>query len=92
MPSPANRPRPRPRRARPEKPAVPLGSLTQQEHQNGQSCRQCESPRVTRLKMSLTDGTPVEFTSCHVCEHRSWQHEGVQLSVESVLQRTRKPD
>jgi hypothetical protein len=45
---------------------------------------------VTRLSMNLTDGTPVEFTSCHRCEHRTWEHGGDALSVDSVLDRTRR--
>jgi hypothetical protein len=40
--------------------------------------------------MNLTDGTPVEFVSCHDCTHRSWWHEDVELSVSDVLARTRK--
>jgi hypothetical protein len=40
--------------------------------------------------MNLTDGTPVDFTSCHHCEHRSWQHAGDALGVEAVLERARK--
>jgi hypothetical protein len=40
--------------------------------------------------MSLTDGTPVEFTSCHRCEHRTWEHAGGELPVSTVLDRARK--
>jgi hypothetical protein len=40
--------------------------------------------------MNLTDGTPVDFTSCHRCEHRTWEHSGAELSVDAVLERTRK--
>ena len=39
-------------------------------------CPSCASARVTGIAMTLTDGTPVEFASCHDCEHRSWSHEG----------------
>nr|WP_284290073.1 hypothetical protein [Angustibacter aerolatus] len=46
---------------------------------------------MTELSMSLTDGTPVDFVSCHVCGRRSWSHEGVELEVADVLDRTRKP-
>ncbi len=69
---------------------TPLGSLTQPQHRHGQACRNCGSERVTRLVMRLTDGTPVDFTSCHVCETRVWEHEGQALEVDSVLERTRK--
>ena len=40
--------------------------------------------------MHLTDGTPVDFTSCRVCSHKSWSHEGVELTVSEVIARTRK--
>src|SRR5690349_8754988 len=64
---------------------APLGSLTQREHRAVISCRGCGSTRVTRLSLNLTDGTPVEFTSCHRCEHRTWEHAGAVLTVGSVL-------
>lgn len=69
---------------------VPLGSLTQRDHRHSVNCRGCGSIHVTRLSMQLTDGTPVEFTSCHRCEHRTWEHAGGELSVDTVLDRARK--
>ena len=80
----------RSRRGRQPAPAAPLGSLTQQGVTSSPSCGVCGSGQVTRLAMQLTDGTPVEFTSCHRCEARRWEHEGAELSVDSVLDRTRK--
>ena len=70
-------------------PLPTLGSLTQQSRST--SCRRCASTRVTRLAMHLTDGTPVIFVSCHRCEGRSWEHDGMEISVADVLDRTRKP-
>lgn len=81
----------RARRRAAEVPAVPLGSLTQQPVVAQVSCLSCGSTQVTRLDMKLTDGTPVQFTSCHRCETRRWDHDGVELSVQTVLERTRKP-
>jgi hypothetical protein len=72
------------------RPSVPLGSLTQREARDVVVCASCSSTRTTQLSMSLTDGTPVDFRSCHVCGHRSWTHEGVELDVSDVLDRTRK--
>ncbi len=69
---------------------LPLGSLTQRDDRLDVACRGCGSPHVTRLSMSLTDGTPVQFTSCHRCEHRTWEHAGGELSVDGVLERARK--
>jgi hypothetical protein len=76
---------------------VPLGSLTQRGARSGESCRACGSERVTRISMALTDGSPVEFTSCHRCEHRTWREAGSGatagrvLPVQRVLDKTRKP-
>ena len=72
---------------------VPLGSLTQPGARTGAACRACGSDRVTRIAMALTDGSPVQFTSCHRCEHRTWEEQGSQTSVlpvSNVLDRTRK--
>lgn len=71
--------------------STPLGSLTQQGARGGAACTSCGSERVTRLSMSLTDGTAVDFTSCHRCEHKTWTDEGRELSVDEVLGKTRKP-
>ena len=80
----------RSRRRSPAAPAAPLGSLTQQGAGERPCCHRCGGTQVTRLEMQLTDGTPVQFTSCHRCETRRWEHDGIELSVESVLDRTRK--
>jgi hypothetical protein len=70
---------------------VPLGSLTQRDNRHGGACIECGSVRVTRLTMRLTDGTPVQFTSCHQCDRRTWETEGAELSRDHVLARTQKP-
>ncbi len=84
-------PRQRSRRRHADAPVVPLGSLTQQAQSEQPSCHTCGGTQVTRLAMQLTDGTPVQFTSCHRCEARRWEADGVELSVQTVLERTRKP-
>jgi hypothetical protein len=82
---------PNQRNGRSAAPAVPLGSLTQRSHRSGASCAGCGSAHVTRLSMNLTDGTPVDFTSCHRCEHRTWTRTGGDvLAVDSVLEHARK--
>jgi hypothetical protein len=41
--------------------------------------------------MALTDGSPVEFLSCHACEHRTWSDScGSLLPVARVLDKARK--
>ena len=72
------------------RPSVPLGSLTQRDTRAATTCATCSSTRVTQLSMNLTDGTPVDFVSCHVCGSRSWSHEGITLDMRDVLERTRK--
>jgi hypothetical protein len=84
--------KPRAARRAGARPSPPLGSLTQPGSSPGGRCRACGSERVTILAMSLTDGSPVELVSCHVCEHRSWLSEdGEVLDIATVLDRTRKP-
>lgn len=73
------------------KPVVPLGSLTQPGARSGLECAACGSERVIKIGMSLTDGSEVEFVSCHACEHRVWvAPDGHELPVSSVLDMTRK--
>jgi len=72
---------------------VPLGSLTQPGARTGAACRACGSERVTRIAMALTDGSPVQFTSCHHCEHGTWEEQGGRtavLPVQRVLDKARK--
>jgi hypothetical protein len=54
------------------------------------TCGYCGSVRVTSISMTLTDGTPVDFASCHTCERRSWSAAGSALPLTSVLDRARK--
>ncbi len=72
------------------RPSLPLGSLTQREARSSTTCGSCGSGRLTTLSMHLTDGTPVDFASCRACSHKSWSHEGVELTVTDVIERTRK--
>ena len=78
---------PRQRRARAED-ALPLGSLTQREHRPPGGCVSCGSTRLTRLGMTLADGSAVDFVSCHHCEHRRWEEAGTDVPVTEVLRRT----
>ena len=54
-------------------------------------CAACASTRVTEISMTLTDGSPVRFTSCHTCEHKSWQQQsGSNLEFDTVLTKAQK--
>lgn len=88
----ANRQRPR------STPVVqpPLGSLSQGDDMlvpGGTVCASCAGPSLTRLRMTLGDGTPVVFVSCHRCEERSWftlDGVGTQLTRDDVISRSAK--
>ena len=54
------------------------------------SCAACASRRVTEITMTLTDGSEVDFVSCHACEHRAWSASGDVLEITDVLGRARK--
>lgn len=68
----------------------PVASLTQPGARR-RSCPSCGSLKVTELAMTLTDGSAVEFLSCHGCEHRRWTQAGRPLDLPVVLDKTRKP-
>jgi hypothetical protein len=40
--------------------------------------------------MTLTDGTPVNFSSCHNCEHRAWADAAGTLDFADVVRRATK--
>ena len=54
------------------------------------TCAQCSGTRVTRITMTLTDGSVVDFASCHTCEHKTWTEAGTGLDVSAVLDKARK--
>jgi hypothetical protein len=53
-------------------------------------CGTCTGSRVTSITMTLTDGSPVEFTSCHRCETKSWRQAGSELDIATVLGKAQK--
>ncbi len=65
-------------------------SLASPEARTLASCRGCGSARVTSIEMTLTDGSIVNFASCHHCETRWWLQDGRVLSFEKVIAKTRK--
>ena len=54
------------------------------------TCTNCGGTRVTHITMTLTDGSVVDFASCHSCEHKSWTQQGSDLAVTEVLDKARK--
>jgi hypothetical protein len=57
----------------------------------GLTCQSCGGLRVTRISMRLTDGSPVDFVSCHDCEHKHWCGVDGTLALDGILDRARKP-
>ncbi len=68
----------------------PMTSLVTTPAAELASCPYCGSKRVTTLSMTLTDGSPVDFTSCHRCEGKQWSHDDSPLPLAVVLDRARK--
>lgn len=54
------------------------------------TCLSCGGNRVTTLAMTLADGTPVQFASCHHCEAKRWTSDDQVLPLTSVLNSSRK--
>ena len=67
-----------------------IGMRPDPKHLLGVTCDACNSSRITRISMTLTDGTPVDFTSCHDCEHKVWSGTSGDLALTGVLDRTRR--
>jgi len=53
-------------------------------------CASCAGTRVTAITMTLTDGSSVDFASCHSCETRSWRQGGHELDISTVLGKAQK--
>jgi predicted metal-binding protein len=53
-------------------------------------CGSCSGTRVTAITMTLTDGSSVDFASCHSCETKSWRQGGQELDVTTVLAKAQK--
>ncbi len=54
------------------------------------TCATCTSTRITEITMTLTDGSRVDFVSCHSCETKSWKQDGADLDITTVLGKAKK--
>ena len=54
------------------------------------TCTSCASTQIMAITMTLTDGSPVDFVSCHACEVKTWKQYGVPLDLPSVLRKAQK--
>ena len=53
-------------------------------------CGRCSGTKVTSITMTLTDGSSVDFASCHSCESKSWTQGGQELDISTVLGKAQK--
>jgi hypothetical protein len=49
------------------------------------TCHACASTALTQISMTMTDGSVVDFTSCHACEAKSYRSGGEDLPLDRVL-------
>ncbi|QIK82853.1 hypothetical protein [Sanguibacter sp. HDW7] len=85
---------PTPRKRRGARPTEPLGSLSAPVPSlpGTRECAGCGGRELTRVDMTLADGTDVVFVSCHGCEETSWvDAAGTVLDADDVLPRMRRP-
>ena len=54
------------------------------------TCAHCGGNRVMSITMTLTDGSEVDFASCHTCERKTWTQAGTGLPLPEVLRKARK--
>ena len=77
----------------PRQSATPLSgpaSLVSAQSRDLMNCIGCGNEHVTAIAMTLTDGSHVDFASCHRCENRWWVQDGALLSFDVVIEKTRK--
>ena len=48
-------------------------------------CSSCGSAALTQISITMTDGSVVEFTSCHACEAKTYRSGGQDLPLARVL-------
>lgn len=71
-------------------PSFEATSLTKISSSSAPTCPNCGGTRLTQIAMTLTDGSPVDFTSCHTCEQKFWLQEGEPLPIDVVLSKAQK--
>jgi len=51
---------------------------------DGLSCPGCGGERMTRILLTLTDGTPVDVAFCQSCDYRVWRATDGTLELDGV--------
>jgi len=72
-------------------PSIAAGSLRMDpSFAEGLSCPGCAGKRMTRILLALTDGTPVNITSCQSCTYQSWRASDNTLELDGLLPAQRR--
>lgn len=53
-------------------------------------CPQCGAAEVIEIKHQLPDGVELYFFSCHRCEEKWWDRNGMTVPLREVLELARK--
>lgn len=74
----------------PGSPRIVLNESNWERPMANLECPDCSSANVININLTMEDGEPVAFYSCHQCEHRWWDREGEPLDLPAVLELARR--
>jgi len=57
---------------------------------DGLSCSTCGHNSVIQIELTLPDGSEVVFCSCHRCESKWWDRDGVRLDLDALIDVARR--
>mgnify|MGYP001823514639 FL=1 len=57
---------------------------------DGLSCNSCGQNSVLQIELTLPDGSEVVFCSCHRCESKWWDRDGVRLDLDALIDVARR--
>ncbi len=57
---------------------------------DGLSCNTCGQNSVIQIELTLPDGSEVIFCSCHRCESKWWDRDGVRLDLDALIDVARR--
>jgi hypothetical protein len=57
---------------------------------DGLTCNTCGQNSVIQIELTLPDGSEVVFCSCHRCESKWWDREGVRLDLDALIDVARR--
>jgi hypothetical protein len=57
---------------------------------DGLTCSTCGQNSVIQIELTLPDGSEVVFCSCHRCESKWWDRDGVRLDLDALIDVARR--